>query len=556
MRLAFVSAPGGSAFMAELLAAVADAVTRAGGHAVCHRGSIGELADDQTVFVVVAHEYFVINGLPDADLLRRTIGFGVEHPGTATFELARKMAELLPGWMDISADGVIAMRSAGVRAERFVLGYSPMWDRRAPGTARDVDVVYLGTADERRLALLAGIAPDLVGLRTELLLPPHEPMTRPRPDFVMGEHKWQLLARSRMLLNLHRENATAFEWVRALEAIANGCVVLTEPSSDLAPLVPGEHVLVSDPKRMGLIATAALADGDRLGRMAAAADEVCRSLDMLASAQRLIAMAESVSSAPAPRPRESQPEDDVVADDGPMAVWVPCEVSLADLSEPSPPARAVGLREPVPLREAPTIERVISNRPTEGVVDLICVSGRRDGPLARTLDSLDRSPIPINRFVAFADDGDRRGSTGLWAHVVMSEPVSDGPARNALLSLGTSPYVLVLNAGDELLGDTLAELVAELDDDPSVEVVYPMAVLGSSMIMNALIPEARRLRKFAYLSRGYLVRRSWLAHLGGYCTEPDLGDLADHDFWQRTAQLRGDAARLNRRVGIRLWRRA
>jgi hypothetical protein len=550
VRLAFVNPPGGSVFMEELLAAVADAAKRAGGEAICHHGEVADVADERTVCVVVPHEYFVLTGRHEPALLARTIGFGVEHPGTATFAAARSFAPSLAATVEIAGDSVREMRRHGIAAERFVLGCSPIWDRQVRGQTRDVDVAHLGTADHSRLAVLAGIAPALSRYRTELVLAPHEPMTDSRPDFLAGSRKWALLARSRLLLNLHREGATAFEWVRALEAISNGCVVLTAPSTGLAPLVPGEHVLVGDPARMALVAAAALDEPGYLDGIAVAAREMCDAeLDMVASAGRLLDLADSIAASAPPPPRgASRPPR---TGETPLAVWVPCERALPEPSAPVHPDMARLLREVARLRAARPGRRLTRHTVGRHPVDVVCVAMPGDGPLARTLNSL----AAPNVFVAAVGGEGVSDPSRLCGLVEYSECVARGLARNDLLTLGTAPYVLIVDAGDELFGDSLAQLVAALDADDTTQVAYPMAVLGSRMIVNALVPDARRLGGFAYLSRGYLVRRSWLERLGGFGVEPELDGFEDHDLWQRTTALSGQAC-LVRRVGLRLWDRA
>ena len=551
--LAFVSAPGGSYFMRELLAAVADAVVQAGGAAHCVSGRIGDFASDDTVCVIVPHEYFVLTPPPDPLLLRRTIGFGVEHPGTATFETSARYMADLAGSVQISATAVEEMRRRGVRCERFTLGYTPLWDRRDSAAVRDVDVAYLGTADEQRLGILARAAVDLVGLRTELLLPPHEPMTRVRPDFLIGEAKWQLLARSRLLLNLHREGGTAFEWVRALEAICNGCVVLTVPSTGLDPLVPGEHVLVSDPSRIGRIARAALRDPDRLDAMAQSALQACQALDMAASAAALIALAEDVGPrAPSVPVVAGAPV--VVAGPGageaPLAEWVPCVRPLPEVAVEPQHAAAVLLRRSAAASRSNPRPSVRRGRPADGAeLDVICVRRAGDGPLARTLDSLTSLSIPAAVFVASDGEGDLAAGTA--TELALPAPVGRGMARNLLLGQGSAPCILVLDAGDELVDGWVADAVVHVRAGVR-GISYPLATLGSQMLVNVLVPEARRLARFPYLSRGYVVHRSLLESLGGYSEDLELEDYVDHDFWRR-AVASGADARLQRSVGVRLW---
>jgi len=69
-----------------------------------------------------------------------------------------------------------------------------------------------------------------------------------RADYLVDGEKFAHLARTKLLVNLHQEHSRSFEWVRVLQAIANGCVVVSEPSLDDQPLVPGEHFVVAAPE--------------------------------------------------------------------------------------------------------------------------------------------------------------------------------------------------------------------------------------------------------------------------------------------------------------------
>jgi hypothetical protein len=557
--LAFVSAPGGSLFMEELLASVADAVERAGGSARCHRGRIEEVIDPSTVAIVVPHEYLVLQpGPPPTPAVRRrTIAFGVEHPGTETFRTAAAAAGSFGGSVEISRDAVVEMRRRGVRTRPFVLGYSPRWDQHRLDVSRDIDILCLATADERRLGALSAVAGDLAGARAELLLPPHEQMTVERPDFVIGERKRELLARSRLLLNLHREGTRSFEWVRALDAIRSRCVVLTTPSTGLAPLVPGEHVLVAAPSRIGRVATAVLQDPELITAMADAAYARCREqLDMVASARDLIDLAVEVDTASRrsrrhrrrPRPHGREPARPATPDpaEPTMAVWVPTARHLPGDWDPD---RAV--RSPL---TAVSPEAIETRRVDPAEVDVICVQHRRSGPLSLTLDSLAGTSVGTAVHLASDGAGDLPtldSAPSLATRIVYADPVGRGFARNQLLIYGSAPLVLVIDAGDEVLGDSLADLVSTLAHHPDVAVSYPMAVHGSAMIVNALIPEARRLQRFAYLDRGYVVSRPVLDRIGGY-ERAGVDGLVDHDLWWRMTAA-GVGIELRRHVGMRLW---
>ncbi len=107
-------------------------------------------------------------------------------------------------------------------------------------------MLYLAAADPRRDPLLAGIGTELWHRRCEFLVPPLEPRTAPRPDFILGAEKYERLRGAKILLNLHRTTSRAFEWMRFLEAICNGCVMVSGPCLDNEPLIVGEHFLTAE----------------------------------------------------------------------------------------------------------------------------------------------------------------------------------------------------------------------------------------------------------------------------------------------------------------------
>lgn len=297
-RIAFVSAPSGNAYMAEILAAVAAVVEQQGVETLSHSGRVEDVDDGNTAFVVIPHEYFLLSPRPPAGCLSRTIAFGVEHPGTDTFAMSMRVGAAMAARLEISAESVREERRCGLSVERFVFGYSPRWDRwGGEDRERPVDLLYMGTADRERLQALAGVLPGLANLSTEVLIPPTEPHVSARADFLVGDDKWNLLSRSKLLLNLHRENKTAFEWIRALEAMSNGCVVLTEPSTDLGGLVAGNHLLIAERDELAARVQAATSDAELLRTVAAAAYRFCKEqLDMRESAERLVSMADAVLS--------------------------------------------------------------------------------------------------------------------------------------------------------------------------------------------------------------------------------------------------------------------
>lgn len=508
--------------MVELLAAVADAVARLGHVGVevmAHRGLVSEVVDARTVAVVVPHEYYTLAPPEPESLRARTVAFGVEHLGTEEFETYVQYAAGLAGRFETSVTSIEELARRGIAAVHFPLGLVPAQDCRQEGMDRDVDVVYLGTADERRIGILAGAARDLAGLRTELVLAPHEQRTATRPDFLAGRDKWALLARSKVLFNLHRGTKSGLEWVRVLEAISNGCVVVTEPSSDLGPLRPDEHVLVAKPDDVGRVAAALARDEPRRAALAEAAHELCRTeLDMAVPSARLVDACRQVSAA-APAPVDITPPP-LVAPGHHLAVWLP--------------AAGGGAWAPPDLKPAPLATRAATSTPTsDGRLAVLCTRLAGDGRVAITTASVGSELPDVAVHV-------RRG--GPTAH--------RGAARNRLVEGSDEQFLGVLDGGDELIGDALERMADLLRNDPGLDAVLCPATYGDTLV-NVILPDEQRLRERIYLTRGYVVRRSTLEALGGFTEDPALSDLVDHHFWLSLTAGGGRTAML-RRIGLAL----
>ncbi len=142
-----------------------------------------------------------------------------------------------------------ALRGAGVAVERLRLGGVPSMEASPAASERPIDVLFMGGLDDRRGAALAELAPHLWRRRADIrLVGVDRPIDASTPQTVFGAEKYRLLSSAKLLLNIHRDRPAAaidhppyFEWARAVEAMAQGCVVVTEPSEGCEPLVAGTH---------------------------------------------------------------------------------------------------------------------------------------------------------------------------------------------------------------------------------------------------------------------------------------------------------------------------
>lgn len=250
----FVAADG-NAFMHDIAGWLAEAVGLDGRTAEVVAD--GRLPDEgpSVDLVVAPHEFFPLGGWSDREVdaaVRSSIPVCTEQPGTPWFEISALYAERSPLALDINAHGVAALRSRGIDARHLRLGGVPSMDRRDrrnPSLDRSRDVLFLGGRTDRRAERLAELAPLLWNRTADIrLFTFARPVSRGTPGLAFGDEKFDLLADSRILVNIHRDEVRPgyFEWARMVEAMANGCCVLTEPSSGFEPLQRSVHFIESD----------------------------------------------------------------------------------------------------------------------------------------------------------------------------------------------------------------------------------------------------------------------------------------------------------------------
>src|SRR5215210_573003 len=242
-ELAFVTAPGQNAFFGELAQALRAELEALGVGATIASGDFPEPRSELVYVLLPPHEYVELRrGDVPIELLGRTIFVCAEQPGSHWFGSNLSVTRLGGAVFDINPASVRRLRELGIRAEHLPLGYTPAWDRFDPDARPTVDVTFLGRASRRRERLLAEWAPSLWRRRSHIVLSDN---LQPNPDssesFVAGGAKRRLLADSRLLVNIHESEQPYFEWLRVLDAIHCGAVVVSEWASDHAPLDPGEH---------------------------------------------------------------------------------------------------------------------------------------------------------------------------------------------------------------------------------------------------------------------------------------------------------------------------
>jgi GT2 family glycosyltransferase len=290
----------GNVFMTEIAEALNDAIAQSGREVRLHRHGLPAREAGTINLVVAPHEYFTLyEGASEASLVKaaaESVSVGVEQPGTYWFEYGARYTSYGLLAIDINRRGVTELRRRGLEAYRLHPGYYSGWDvwGGAASADRPCDVLFLGSLTERRARVLARSAPILSQWSCDLrLFMGDRPVRQGTDHFVSGHGKHQMLAASRVLLNIHQGARDYFEWIRVLEAMANGCLVVTERSGGYAPLVPSQHFLQASAVTLAGQVDGILRDEAMRAELACNAYEFVRkNLDFVDNVDRLLTLIE------------------------------------------------------------------------------------------------------------------------------------------------------------------------------------------------------------------------------------------------------------------------
>jgi len=303
-----VLSPHQNAFFAELAAVLVHELSALGVQACIVTEPHLHQPTDTDVFVLLPpHEYVALEGAAWTDdplLCARTIGLSAEQPHQGHFDRNGDISALLAAHFDFSEYAVEEYRRRGLRTRHLPMGYTALWDRGATPMAQRVgpEVLYYGNARPRRLATLAEAAEPLSSLRSQLLITDFAfPRTATRPSFLTGEPKRDLLASTRLVLNIHQSDEPYFEWLRFIEATHCGAAVLSERSRSSAPFREGIDLLTFDRADLSSVLPPLAADTHRLDELVGAARESLLAHPFARSVQSLVEAAVELMAAPAPR---------------------------------------------------------------------------------------------------------------------------------------------------------------------------------------------------------------------------------------------------------------
>ncbi len=279
-RVAIYVSSLGNFFMTEIAEVLKAGFADAGVAAALH-DETGEPPRDATHHIVIApHEFFVLGAgrrwANDA-FVSRAIMFSTEQIQTQWFARSLVFLSRAKAVADMNEQNAAILRKAGVRAITVQPGHSAAFKPFAtaqaaaaspvfaglPAAARDfdgaskrfadrpLDALFLGTHSPRREKLLATYAQKFANLNAFIYYSKAQrPLTPAQNPMASSEVSAALLQRAKILINIHRDEYTYFEWWRLMQAFWHKTVVVTEPCFPHRLFKPGTHYFEEAPRHI------------------------------------------------------------------------------------------------------------------------------------------------------------------------------------------------------------------------------------------------------------------------------------------------------------------
>lgn len=591
-----VLAKGQNAFFYELAEAIADEIRSTGHGAEISVDGFPEPREDLVYILLPPHEYYRLEGIhlePRPEILKRTIFVCAEQPGTSFFEDDLFLAPRAGAVFDINARSVAEFQRRGIPARHLPLGWTPTWspvsfeaDQPSEGRERPVDVLHMGIYSANRGEALAAAAKHLQRWNAQLVLADdRRANSAPQANFIINDDKWRLLRDTRVLLNVHVADRPYFEWLRVVQAISAGCVVVSEHSSGFAPLRPRDHIVFGDTRNLGLLTQMLLEDEDMRWWVARGAWTFLREeMPFSRSVAGLVEAGHEIASAPLPADgrtvRFAARRLAPALDAGQDVVRYPSTVQTEDssriragikdlrldLMNMGRQTRRRELREAAGGVEPPLVERVATTRAYAAArprVSVITALYNYERHIAAALESAaDSRGVDLELVVV--DDGSTDGSRAAareWMRSredvparLVRHPVNRGlgAARNTAIDFARGELLFVLDADNEIYADGIARLVDTLDEAP--EAVFAWGLLevfdGDGPVgLQSVFPwDPERFKTGNYIDAMALIRRRWVVDNGGYVTDRRLHGWEDFDLWTRVAERGGHGVQLSQVV--------
>jgi GT2 family glycosyltransferase len=216
-----------------------------------------EEGDDSIQVIVGGHEY-LHTFLKDESLIRevvpRVVALTGEQPGARWFSHNLPYLKQCRECWDITAVGAASLLSNGITARHLPIGLSPSLLCDSPVSKKEIDVLFMGSATKHRQERIARYGLERYHHKNHFqLVELGYAKTNSDKTYLDNKKRNALCANSKILLNYHGHLIPFFEWHRALLAMGNGALLLSDPVMDSAPLIPGIHYVTASEETIDLV---------------------------------------------------------------------------------------------------------------------------------------------------------------------------------------------------------------------------------------------------------------------------------------------------------------
>lgn len=591
MEVCFVTARGQNEFFNEMVEALRDELDQIGIDSCVAIGGFPEARRGRAFVLTPPHEYFALtpaSAHPTAQHLAHTVFICAEQPGTEHFD---QNAELIRATgcpaFDINAVAARKLSSlTGKPVQHFQLGWTRKWAHYDPremtageyAASRYIDILHLGSRSDRREETLAKAARYIHHRECRLVLgDASRPLTTANREWVGGEHKWDTLGHSRVLLNIHRDEEPYFEWLRAVQAIANGAVIVSDSSIDVSPLVPGEHFFEGPPEDLGLIADLLVHDHRLAHATASAAYELLVDSVRMSTAVHDLAEVCRVRA----KPRSSAPAIEIAEEDLPDRARPRRYTAAMDTVSSVEADSLLRIEERMGhyLREqkllvrdlhgdvkrletmlrtqapVPEIEIVHQSPALAGIAPRVSVVTPLFNYERCVCDALESAAASDLREIELivVDDGSTDASLAaaerwMTEHpevpaILLRHPVNRGlgQARNTAIGAARGEFVFALDADNSVYPSGISRLIRTLEANPGADFAWGYlqthdTELQPVGLLSSIDWDPARFGDGNYIDAMVLWRRQALLDWGLYTTDSDLYGWEDFELFARVAE--------------------
>jgi Glycosyl transferases group 1 len=206
--------------------------------------------------VIAPHEFFNLFLEPRLtsdevlEVVQSVYMLSAEQPLTHWFEMACDRARPSLGILDITEHTALEYRKRDIFTLHAPLGYATCFEAGIdPNNPPDrtFDLLFLGSISPKRELFISQNAALFNRHNSNIVITRLEqPKFSHTAGFFANHDRNRLLRSCKILVNVHANDNTYFEWLRVVMAIANGCLVISETSDYIEPLISGKHLIITD----------------------------------------------------------------------------------------------------------------------------------------------------------------------------------------------------------------------------------------------------------------------------------------------------------------------